>query len=443
MSSEPCKKIIFFIFIGFISLFAGCQNLVLERINTSPQDSDNNPAILNWAECAELAQKEHPKLKVAQETLRQAQLDWRKAFASFLPDASGSFDRKRRKAGSADPDDLMTLSLTASEEWFSGFGNAGELLRARRAYKAQNFSYMDTQSDVASNLRSAYINLMHAQELVVLRKMIAERRKVNRDIVRLRYDAGREHRGSLKRAEAIYNEAEFDVREAERQIVIQRNKLARELGGQFENTLAVSGELELMIPSKPLAEPNFSDLVEKVPAVEEQKELSDAAGATVIKEQAAFWPTVTGSTNYSRTGRNVLMDSESWDFGFRVNAPLFSGGENLNNFISARSGHREAFYNLKDKRNSAYTDLVEKWLGLISAIEEVEVRKKFVEASTERAEISSLQYQDGLSSFVDWDSIEQELVSSRISLLNIQRDASLAEANWMRSQGLSFDAYRS
>ena len=442
--SSPVKsmrKILIGLVMCSAAFGAGCRHLELAPIPNVSGNAESFPYILNWSDCVNFAKVEHPDLKVANEVLRQAKAEAYKSISNFLPDISGSFDRRRKKSGSDGPFDSFTLATSASEKLFSGFENSGEVLRARRALRAEEFNYKDTESRVAFDLRRAFIRLLHAQELAVLRESIAERRKLNSEIVRLRYEAGREHRGSLKRAEANYTEAEFDVREAKRRIVVERNALARQIGGRYGIPLSVSGELALIIPQQALSEPNFSESVEKIPKVQRRKALADAESAQVIKKQAAFWPTVDGSMGYSRTGANVAMDTESADLGFKVNVPLFSGGERFADLDSARSSQREAFFTLKTERDGAYADLVEKWEDFVSGLDALEVRRNFLDAAVERSEISSLQYQDGLVSFEDWDIIEQELVNSRISLLDAERDALLAETNWSRSLGFSFDAY--
>lgn len=431
-----------FIFAFFIFLLSsGCLNPRLVAISL-PSNENKTSAIFNWADCAAMAQKNHPELLAGREVVKQAQAAWLGSFQGFLPDASSIFSRTRKQTDNANETDSFSFITNVSEEWFSGFGNTADVLKARRNYRAEKFNYADLQSRVALDVRTAFVKLLHAQELVILRRSIAERRKINQDIVRLRYEAGREHRGSLKHAEAIYNEALFDVREAERSILIERNALLRELGGRYGLEAAASGDLLLMILPPSPAEPAFSEIVEKIPSVMRRKELKEAAGAGVIKEQSDFWPSVTGSASLTDLGNTGNLDSRTWNAGVSMNIPIFSGGEQLAGLVSARSGAREAFYTLKDIRDTAFADLIKKWTDFTSAIELVDVRKKFLEATTERAEISSVQYQDGLVSFEDWDRIEQELVDSRISLLSAERDAILAEADWLRSEGLSFGAYR-
>ncbi len=399
-------------------------------------------AILNWADSIAMARKDHPELLAGREAVKQAQAALAGSFEGFLPDASSTFSRTRRQVDSANETDSFSFVTNISEEWFSGFDNTADVLQARRNYRAEKFNYADLESRIAFELRQAFVRLLHAQELVVLRRSIAERRKMNQDIVRLRYEAGREHRGSLKRAEAIYNEALFDVRQAERSIVIERNAFLRELGGRYGTETAASGDLLLMIPPLPIAEPAFTEIAEKIPSVLRRKELKESAGAGVIKEQSDFWPSVTGSASLADSGNTTKMNSRTWDMGLSVDIPIFNGGAELSDLVSARSDHREAFYTLKDVRDTAFANLIEKWTDLTGALEFVDVRKKFLEAAVDRAEITTIQYQDGLVSFEDWDRIEEELVTSRISLLNAERDAVLAEADWLRSQGLSFDAYR-
>lgn len=436
-------KVFFLTVIGFLILTSSCQRLKLKPIEVESVKSVEQMPILTWGECVEMARQENPSLLAARETVKQARADRNKALGNYLPDISGSSNLSKRKVNKLKAVKSSSIGVSASEDLFTGFENTGEVMRARRALKAAEHSYNDTESTVAYNLRSAFVKLLHAQEALLVARSIEERRRVNGEIVALRYEAGREHRGSLKRAQAISERAGLGVRIAERNMGIQSAALAKELGGKFERPLRANGELELLVPEKPISEPDFSDRVENIPSVLRLKELLAAAGAQVIKDQSVFWPTATGTADYSRSSSNSLgnMDDKTWNVGLQFNVPLFTGGTNVENLIKSRSAYRQSFYSLKESRDQAFSDLVTSWNRFIDALESLEVEKKFVEASTERAEIARLQYQDGLISFEDWDIIEQELVTSRESLLNTERDAILAAATFIRSQGYSFDAY--
>ncbi|HQN50017.1 MAG TPA: TolC family protein, partial [Phenylobacterium sp.] len=65
---------------------------------------------------------------------------------------------------------------------------------------------------VRLELRTAFVRLIKAQESVDISKQIIEIRKKNYNLVKMRYQAGREHKGSLMSAEANLEQARFNLR---------------------------------------------------------------------------------------------------------------------------------------------------------------------------------------------------------------------------------------
>ncbi|HNX53516.1 MAG TPA: TolC family protein, partial [Pontiellaceae bacterium] len=65
------------------------------------------------------------------------------------------------------------------------------------------------------------------------------------------------------------------------------------------------------------------------------------------------------------------------------------------------------------------------------------VQKAQLEAADVRATVARAQYQQGLISFQDWDTIENALVTSQRSWLSSRRAAVQAEAAWKNAMGLS------
>ena len=62
-------------------------------------------------------------------------------------------------------------------------------------------------------------------------------------------------------------------------------------------------------------------------------------------------------------------------------------------------------------------------------------RKDYATASRMRADVARSKYENGLTSFVDWDYIENEHIRNQKSLLTSYRDAMNAQAQWLSAQG--------
>ena len=67
--------------------------------------------------------------------------------------------------------------------------------------------------------------------------------------------------------------------------------------------------------------------------------------------------------------------------------------------------------------------------GFIDAAQNIRVREKYLAASEEQSRITSEKYINGLESYYNWYSVEENFINSQNALLAAKKDAALAEAN--------------
>jgi outer membrane protein TolC len=72
---------------------------------------------------------------------------------------------------------------------------------------------------------------------------------------------------------------------------------------------------------------------------------------------------------------------------------------------------------------------------LQNAFSQIQVSKKFLEASRERSTIAGVQYSSGLISFDNWIIIENDYANAQKDYLSTQVDAVIAEAKWLQLKG--------
>ena len=101
----------------------------------------------------------------------------------------------------------------------------------------------------------------------------------------------------------------------------------------------------------------------------------------------------------------------------------------------AKSIYNQAQADEKSIKDSVLVALEQTWAALQDAIATVEVQKKFLDATEERAKIAEAQYSLGLIQFDNWIIIENDLVGAKKSFLNAQANALVAEANWIQAKG--------
>lgn len=253
------------------------------------------------------------------------------------------------------------------------------------------------------------------------------------ELVRLRYQAGREHKGALLSAEADAAQAEFEVAQAGRNIELAQRRLSRELGRPDFRPLRVTGDLAVSPAVR--ERPDFEGSVKKNPLVQQRAARKEAARFVLKSAQAGYFPQVYANASVGRAASAWPPDTDEWTAGLSLALPLLDGGIRRAEVSRAGSALRQAEAEERSSRDGVLVILTEAWMRLRDAVERVQVQEKFLEAADARARIAGAQYSGGLISFDTWTIIESDLVRAEKALLDAQTDSLIAEANWIRAQG--------
>ena len=388
---------------------------------------------LTWEECVVEARKNHPDLISASEKVKQAKEDKVIEISSMLPQIGGSVSGKSAESSSGVTTDTYSHSVTGEQLIFDGFKTLHDISSSSKILEAEEYNYIVTSSNIRLDLRNAFTGLLKAEELISLTEEIAERRRQNLELVKLRYEAGREHKGSLLTAEADFANAEYEVRQAERSIILSQRELSKEMGLEKLNSMRVKGEFSVVKDYE--NKPDIENLADTTPFLQELIAKKEAARYDLKSEQADFFPEVYLNGTKGKTSSTWPPENNTWSFGVTVSLPIFEGGSRFADISKARSKFRQAESDERSGRDSVLLTLEETWKDLQDSIENVSVRKKFLEAAEERAKITQAQYETGLMSFDDWIIIEDNLVSARKAYLNAQATMLIAEAYWIQAIG--------
>ena len=173
--------------------------------------------MLTWEDCVKEAKKSHPDLISAEAVVNQAKANKAIATSNILPQVSTEL-RQSTSETATTRSDTYSYGLTAQQLLFDGLKTPYDIAAAAKNVKSAEYNYKVTSADIRLRLRTAFIELLKAQEFLTITEDISIRRKQNADLVQLLYDGGREHRGSLLTAQADLSQAEFEVTQAKRNI---------------------------------------------------------------------------------------------------------------------------------------------------------------------------------------------------------------------------------
>jgi len=209
--------------------------------------------------------------------------------------------------------------------------------------------------------------------------------------------------------------------------------MSKEMGLERFNSMKVEGEFSAREAYD--SKPDIEVLANITPFLRELIAKKEAARSDLKSEQADFFPTVYVNGTVGKTNNEWPPENDNWTYGVTVSLPIFEGGSRFADISKARAKLRQLESDERSGRDTVLLTLEDTWKDLQDSIENVSVRKKFLEAAEERARITTTQYETGLTSFDDWIIIEDNLVNSKKSYLNARATMLIAEAYWIQAIG--------
>jgi len=392
---------------------------------------------LSWQDCIREAAKNHPDLISAQESVKQAVAGKKVVVSALLPqinsDLGVSTSKTSAKASGNGTQNSYSYGVSGQQLLFDASKTANNVRSAAETVKAAQYNYKFTSSGVRLRLRTAFINVLRAQELLNITDDIFKIRRSNLELITLRYTSGIEHKGALLTAEANLAEAQYEISQAKRTLEVAQRGLIKEIGRAAFSPLRVNGEFK--VSDTVLQEPDFEALAKNNPSLGKFAAQTNAAAFGIQSAKASFFPQASVQAGANRLGSHWPPQDDAWDAGLTLSFPIFEGGLRLAEVEQAQALYNQARENERSARDGVLLGLQQGWAGLQDALETVEVQRKFLSAAQERATIAEAQYSLGLIQFDNWTIIEDDLVSAKKTFLNAQANALLAEANWIQAKG--------
>lgn len=394
-------------------------------------------APLTLDDCLLEAVHNNPSLAAAREAVAKARFNKAGSYANLLPQVSaeGSVGKSETDTDEGKTSsDSVRGALSVDQSLFTGGRNRAAVEQGKEALLAEEEQLRRMEADLTYAVKSAFARVLHAREYVSLAEKIARRREAIYQLVQLRYEGGREHKGSLMSTEAAWRQSQFEVETARRALSVANLQLARQLGWKDRSASDARGELA--VPAVP-AEADYAALARGTPEYRYTAAQERSARAGVASAESSFWPQLSAGGSVSRSGDDWPPEDDAWSVSARLTYPLFSGGSDLNSVRAARAERRRMEASLSATEDEVVVSLAEAHADFADAAGRVAVQERYLDAAKTRAEIAEGQYTSGLLSFENWDLIENDLIEKQKALLASRLAAVVAAANWEKTQGLS------
>jgi outer membrane protein TolC len=193
--------------------------------------------ILTWQDCIKEAQKNHPDLISAEENVKQLKATKDITASTLFPQIDANLGASTAKITTTTSGNKVsktskayTYGVMGTQLLFDGAKTINNVRAASENIKAAQYNYRFTSSEVRLRLRTAFISLLKAQELLNITEEIYNIRKGDLELISLRYGSGLEHKGALLNAQADLEQAQFEISRAKRILEVVQRQLIKEMG---------------------------------------------------------------------------------------------------------------------------------------------------------------------------------------------------------------------
>jgi len=389
---------------------------------------------LSWIECIRESAKNHPDLIAALQTVKQSQGAKQETKSVLFPQVSADVTAETAKtAGSSKSSNSYSYGVSGTQLIFDGLKTINNVRAASEDINAAKEGFRFTSTTVRFRLRSAFIDLLKAEEMLRITEEIFRIRRENLELITLRYESGLEHKGALLTAEADLAQAKYGSSQTNRSVLVAQRGLIKEMGRKGFLPISVKGDFKVIEQSQ--EQPDFEKLARNNPSLLQLSAQRRSAEFSLKSAYANFFPEVSANGGANKTGPTWVPKGEQWNLGIGLSLPLFEGGLRTAQVTQARALVNKLQENERSTHDGIILTLQQAWVGLQDALENVSVQRKILVAAEERSKIAQAQYSIGLVTFDNWTIIEDNLVSAKGNYLDAQAAALLAEARWIQAKG--------
>jgi outer membrane protein, multidrug efflux system len=332
-----------------------------------------------------------------------------------------------------------TFGTAASAAWELDVW--GRIRRAGEAAQANLFAQQDVRRAVmltlVSDIASGYFLLIELDRELAIAQESADVYKRTLDLFTQRFQAGRDSKLGVVRAQANYESSNATIAALKRVITQQENALCVLLGA-YPHPLARGTVLtQQSTPATPVG--LTTDLLERRPDVLQAEQVMIGANAEIGVAVANYFPRIgLGALfGWEATRPEDLFKSSFniWQLAGNLAGPIFEGGR-----LKATVEAQEAFWNesiaqYKRAVTVAFQETSDALIAQQTLAGEREAQERQVDSLKESVDLALQRYDAGRATYFEVLEAEQLLFPSQDSLAQTQRDQLIAVVNLYKALG--------
>jgi len=317
----------------------------------------------------------------------------------------------------------------------------GRVRRATESARATLFAQEDVRrgvrlslvSDVAAN----YFSLIELDRQLVIAQQSSRAYKQILDLFTNRFNAGRDSRLAVERAQAAYDSSNASIASVTRAIGQQENILSVLLGAYPRDIERGSVLTAQTMPPTPVGQ--STELLRRRPDIQQAENVMISANAQIGVAIASFYPRIGLSALFGGQAPHIdhIFDSSFrvWSIGAGLTGPIFQGGQLRANYQQSKAFWDETIAQYRGTVINAFRETSDALVAQQTLVGERGALESQVNALQRSVDLSVQRYDDGRASYFEVLEAEQLLFAAQVELAQTQRDQLLAVVNLYKALG--------
>lgn len=186
------------------------------------------------------------------------------------------------------------------------------------------------------------------------------------------------------------------------------------------------------------------DLLARRPDLQAQIWRVESAAKEIGVAKADFYPNVNLSA-FAGLESLAFKDFFNWSSHMgglepAIHLPIFTGGRLRANLRSKIASYNEAVFAYNDLLLHAAKDVADQLVLLRTKFQELDMQLSTLDVATDQYRLKQLQYEKGISNFLNVLTMEEEVLNQRLSTVNLRRDYLLAVLKVIKAFGGGYEA---
>ncbi|WP_193213329.1 efflux transporter outer membrane subunit [Luteolibacter marinus] len=309
---------------------------------------------------------------------------------------------------------------------------------ALEGYFATDAARTGVQISLVAEVANQYLTERALQEQIELSRQTLDTFSETYTLMKGRYDAGDVSELDLRSVEVQVQTAKSNLASYRQQVAQVNNALAFLAGGSLPSGLPAGRSLDRALVADVRAGVS-SDLLQRRPDIREAEHQLRAANANIGAARAAFFPRVTltaGGGVASGSLSKLFSDGTGiWSFAPQVSVPIFDGGRNKANLESAEIGKRMEIARYEKAIQTGFREVADGLAARRGLAERIEANAALVKAQQTRFELADARYKEGLDSYFEVLSAQQDLYNAQQALIQLRLAREVNSVNLYKALG--------